>query len=304
MEKIGKIYFVLASVIMLAIVFVNNAESVEATHEAPAAADTTVTETYQIATASISAPSVVFEGEDFKLIVHGELEGGNGSEVTAYQVYENAEWSYTANHSVSVTSGTLIDGSGFNRGEVNRDYLLNKPAGTYKYTFVLGDRWGAHGWYDVGVDIEVIVGQTEYPLSFVPSQVQMFPNGAEKVMLQGKVTLDTESDGIDPALEGVALYLSTTISGVVYPIPDFNPILLTSTADGWTIDQFEKDRTGIQAFEIKRTGTPGVYSFHLVDTRTGLKAGDYSSVVFKIAIGNDVGAVNLTLTESNGKYSL
>lgn len=116
------------------------------------------TATYRDLVATIAAPDEIEAETDFELSVAGTIVGGSAFGVFAYAVYEDASWTYDANHKVSVTAGTQIEARGFNWGsELSRAYALDRPAGTYTYTFVFGQRSSGHGWYDVAVDLEVAV---------------------------------------------------------------------------------------------------------------------------------------------------
>ena len=117
----------------------------------------TSTETYDRLQATISAPDSVKTNTDFSVYVDGAILGGGSFDVFAYSLYEDADWYYDSNHMVVVTSGTLIDADGFNFGcAYTNTYSLNKPAGTYKYTFIFGFRSSGHGWYDLAVEVHVI----------------------------------------------------------------------------------------------------------------------------------------------------
>ena len=119
----------------------------------------TNTETYGRVTATITAPDIVVANTDFGVDVAGDMIGGSPFDITAFRVYEDADWSYNANHLVDVISGNLIDGSGFHFGaSYINTYIFNKPAGTYKYTFIYGYKSSGHDWYDVAVDVYVTVG--------------------------------------------------------------------------------------------------------------------------------------------------
>jgi len=163
--------------------------------------------------------------------------------------------------------------------------------------------------YD-GHDFEIFLAVPPYfPLAIQFNQVQIFPHGAEKVMIEGEFILDMSSDGIDPAADGFSLRLSldSEESSQFYPdsSDDFMPVMLQETGEGWTITQSEKDKTGIQDLEIRMTSDPNIFIFKLVDTKTGLSTDlDYRSIVVDIFSGNDAGSFSVTLTENNGKYTL
>ena len=148
-----------------------------------------------------------------------------------------------------------------------------------------------------------------YSLAISLQQVQIFLNGAKKVQVQGKFTLDAGSDGIDPAGDGISLRLflpgGLPGSGQFYPSTgSIMPVYLQNTARGWVIASSEKGRTGIQDLEIQRTRDPLTFTFKLVDTKTGITAQDYRNIVLEVSSGNDAGVSGVTLAEKNGKYTL
>jgi hypothetical protein len=125
----------------------------------------TVKDSYDQIEAIISAPDAVPPDTDFKVFVKGEIIDGGSFDIFAYSFYEDADWYYDADHLVVVTSGTLIDTKGFNFGaEYINAYTLNKPAGTYKYTFIFGHRTSPHHTYDLAVEVNVEVGDGASPL--------------------------------------------------------------------------------------------------------------------------------------------
>ncbi len=105
-------------------------------------------------------------------------------------------------------------------------------------------------------------------------------------------------DAIDPTTEPVGLRIfvpGSVVERVYPPADDFMPVEgFDPTFEGWAISSAEKARTGIQAFDIKRTADPGRYTFNFVDTRAGLAPGDYSVV----------GVADETLVERHGKWTL
>lgn len=273
----------------------------------------TNTATYESLQASITVPELVAPDTNFDLSVFGEIIGGNAFSVSAFRVYENASWTYDANHMVSVASGTLIDASGFNWGNVDKTYVLNKPGGgggacsteTHAYTFVYGFRDSGHGWYDLAVDASVAVGSGSAPIAVTVSQVQLFPNGAEKILLQGELTLPANS-GFDPKTDGLAVRVYLPNGGQVYPTAaaDVMPVSLDPTADGWAISGPEKTRAGIESLMVQSTDAPNVLSFKLVDTQFGLTAQDYSNITVEVVSGCYRGSVDVQLAENNGKFTL
>ena len=148
-----------------------------------------------------------------------------------------------------------------------------------------------------------------HSLAISLQQVQIFLNGAKKVQVQGKFTLNAGSDGIDPVSDGVNVrfFLSGSLpgSGQFYPSTNnIMPVYLQTTARGWAIASAEKGRTGIQDMEIQKTRDPLTFTFKLVDTKTGITAKDYRNIVLEISSGNDAGVSDVTLTGKNGKYTL
>lgn len=122
-----------------------------------AAAAATVSGSYQGAAASITAPDTVVAGEPFEVSVSGVLTNPGFIRAIAYDVYENAQWSYDSQHLSVVSSGTWLDGHPLVfSGSLDRSYSLVRSPGTYRYTFVFGDR-GAHLGYDIVVETVVEV---------------------------------------------------------------------------------------------------------------------------------------------------
>ena len=113
------------------------------------------------AEATISVPNRVQPNVDFSVSVAGSIVDGSGFDVYAYGVYENAVWSYNQNHMVEIATGDMIDSRGFNFGASHTSaFTLNKPPGVYTYTYVFGFRKMGHHYFDVAVDITVIVDST------------------------------------------------------------------------------------------------------------------------------------------------
>lgn len=124
---------------------------------APVSAATS-TDTYLDITATVTAPDTVESNTNFTVAVTGDGVRDYSVSVFAYGFYENAVWTYDGIHKISVTSGTLLDGSAIKFGSTySNNYVLNKPVGTYKYTFFFGQRSFGHGWYDVAVDAYITV---------------------------------------------------------------------------------------------------------------------------------------------------
>jgi hypothetical protein len=126
------------------------------------------------------------------------------------------------------------------------------------------------------------------------------------VRVQGEFLIGPASAGIDPATEPVALRLLVPPGDRVYPAgTDFMPVTgFVPTADGWALSDAEKTRTGLQAFDIRRTGDPGRFTFNFVDTQTPLAARDYGLVWVELTIGDDAGEADEALVERNGTWTL
>lgn len=126
------------------------------------------------------------------------------------------------------------------------------------------------------------------------------------VKVQGEFVLGLASDGIDPATQPVSLRLLVPPGDRVYPAgTDFMPVTgFVPTRTGWTLSRAEKRRTGLQAFDIKRTAEPGRFTFDLVDRRTHLADRDYSVVWIELTIGDDTGEADETLVERHGNWTL
>jgi hypothetical protein len=149
------------------------------------------------------------------------------------------------------------------------------------------------------------IGDPE-PAQITPTLVQLFPNGAEKVAVEGTFAIDATSNGIDPAAEDVALRLHFPAGNRIYPVDgtDTMPVAFEPMSGGWRITAAGKQRTGIQDFEIFMTGDPSVFVFKLVDTKTGLPSADYHTVRLALEIGDDSGSVDMAPVENNGKWTL
>jgi hypothetical protein len=126
------------------------------------------------------------------------------------------------------------------------------------------------------------------------------------VRIAGAFRLGTGSRGIDPTTEPVTLRLIVPGGDRVYPAETgVMPVTgFVPTADGWTLSSAEKQRTGIQAFDITRTEEPDRFAFNFVDTRTDLAVRDYDVVSVELRIGDDAGQAHETLGERNGTWSL
>lgn len=126
------------------------------------------------------------------------------------------------------------------------------------------------------------------------------------VKVQGQFQLGSASDGIDPATQPVSLRLLVPPGERLYPSgTDFMPVTgFVPTADGWALSAAEKSRTGLQAFDITRTGEPGRFAFNVVDTQTPLAPRDYGLVWVELTIGDDAGEAARALVERNGTWTL
>ncbi|MFC1669305.1 hypothetical protein ACFL20_02870 [Spirochaetota bacterium] len=117
---------------------------------------------YKLLNLSISSP--VNSNSGFFVKVNASITGGDANDVYSYSIYRDALWSYTSVHMGKVTSGTLIDASGFNWGaEFNKDIIIDPIPGEYNFTVFFGFRSGAHGWYDLARDISVNVVYDCFP---------------------------------------------------------------------------------------------------------------------------------------------
>ncbi len=118
----------------------------------------TVGEVYGDLEASITAPDSATPEEGFDVEAAGAIVGGSSWDVYSYELYENATWSYDSSHMVSVSSGDLIESSGFNWGNAfSGTWTMTPEEGTHTYLFVMGYRSSAHAWYDLAVELEVAV---------------------------------------------------------------------------------------------------------------------------------------------------
>ena len=128
----------------------------------------------------------------------------------------------------------------------------------------------------------------------------------DSVEIQGDFLLGPASDGIDPTTQPVALRLLVPPGDRVYPWgTDFMPITgSVPTAEGWSISRAEKRRTGLDAFDIKRTAQPGRFTFNLLDRRAALTDRNYGVVWVELTIGDDAGEADEALVERNSTWTL
>lgn len=163
----------------------------------------TASDAYLDLTASITGPDTTPPDVDFTISVEGRIAGG--ADPTQYWLWEDATWSYLANHRVDVTGGTQLDSSGFHLGDHVTDYTLNRPSGTYSYLFVFGDRAGGHSWYDLAVEITVVVADDGCPFPAPPPGAPDLR--VAKYVLDWVSTIDATSD--DVVLGDLSLLRST-----------------------------------------------------------------------------------------------
>jgi hypothetical protein len=119
----------------------------------------TSTAEYLDLAASVAVPSSVTTGEPFDIVVSGEIVGGGSFDVYSYGVYQDALWTYSTSHITQVSSGEVIDIDGFNFGNsygATYEVVISQP-GTHTFLFVLGQRSGGHGWYDLAIEATVMV---------------------------------------------------------------------------------------------------------------------------------------------------
>lgn len=159
---------------------------------------------------------------------------------------------------------------------------------------------------DLDLLLTPIGGCLVNPLTLLFSQIQIYPYGAEKVLIQGEIInmfiLETDSYGFDPEAYGVYLRLFQG-DNQFYPSDSMMPVWLEENPAGWSITQSEKDRTGIQVLEILRTNDPNKFILKFVDTKTGLPFLDYSNIEVELSSGNYAGSMSVALIENNGKYT-
>lgn len=142
---------------------------------------------------------------------------------------------------------------------------------------------------------------TDFPITLTVTKLQLRVGDAnEKVHVGASFTLAMGSDGINPATQPVSLKLSTPTGGQFYPAPanDFMPINgfdfdPNSTPPKWSINAAEKQRTGVQSFDILEG-----FSLNLVDTKAQLGTRDYSQVIIDFRVGNDIGSAEVQLVEN------
>ena len=157
--------------------------------------------------ATIEVPDCVEPDKDFEVYVEGSSEGRKGEwSVSDYSFYEDAEYDFIAYHSANVTSGTLIDQhneneSGLFWGDTySNTYIMNKPAGTHKLTFIFGDRDGMN-YYDAAADIYIDFAalNTNVPLDIKPQSCPNPLNVSKKGVLSAAIvgTPDFDVSQID-----------------------------------------------------------------------------------------------------------
>jgi hypothetical protein len=167
--------------------------------------------------ATVSVPDCVEPDKDFDVSVEGSSEGRKGEwSVSDYSFYENAEYDFVAYHSAHVTSGILIDEhneneSGLFWGDTySNTYTMNKPAGTYKFTFIFGARSETMSYYDAAADIYIDFAavSTDVPLDIKPGSCPNPLNVNKKGVLSAAIvgTVDFDVTHIDVS--------SVTLAGV------------------------------------------------------------------------------------------
>ncbi len=164
--------------------------------------------------------------------------------------------------------------------------------------------------------IIIIPDKPIYNLTLEVTQMQIHTIGSEKVQVDCTLTLNSLSDGINPATEHVWVYLELypedpgTIPSQNDPMfwptePDIMPIAgFDIINDGWAISSGEMQRTNIETLEIIKTSAPNKFSLKLIDTKPAITTEDYSQVILYLSIGNDKGNQLLLLKEQKGKYKL
>ncbi|MDT8441396.1 MAG: hypothetical protein RQ723_07020 [Desulfuromonadales bacterium] len=171
----------------------------------------THTECYQQVCAIVTVPDQVAPGEPFDLTVEGYIEGAGAWDVSAYQLLENATWSYSDTH-MAIAAGDVLDVRGlYWGGSFTKTYQISREPGVYSYTFLFGSRNHQHGYYDVAVDAQVTVAAAAISVAldikpqFCPNPLNVTKNGLLPVAIVGTADFDVTS--IDPAsltLAGVA----------------------------------------------------------------------------------------------------
>ncbi len=144
-----------------------------------------ITTSYLDVGTSIIVPDTVDAMTPFDVQVYGELLSGSSFSVFSYGLYRDASVTFDSNHMAQVVGGTLIDGSGFEFGNIfSESFEQILTAGTYTYSLVFGQRTTGHNWYDGLAEITVSVGQTPVP---EPSTVILFAASlAGLIFLRGK----------------------------------------------------------------------------------------------------------------------
>ena len=217
----------------------------------PAAAATD-TDTWLDATATITAPDGVPAGVDFLVEVEGSLARGP-SEITAYELWRDADWSYDGRHRVLVAAGLLIEEDGFVFGDLARNWVFNEPAGLYRYTFAFGDRGGVHDWYDVVVEVEVLVTDGPCGRAGPPAEAPLLSVSTARLAW----TAVPEDEGHDVVRGDLGLLWATG--------GDFEQSVIDCLADD------------LAALSLDRPDLPGVSTFFLVRPGNCAGAGSWDS---------------------------
>ncbi|HIH44309.1 MAG TPA: hypothetical protein HA257_04275 [Candidatus Methanoperedenaceae archaeon] len=255
------------------------------------ASASTVTNSYQDVTVSITAPDTVAQNTDFVISVNGYIAGGTSWDVFAYSFKEN---------------DILIDGSGFNWGNTfSKDYVFNKGAGPYKYTFIFGDRRGGHNWYDVAADIYVSVGLLDSIPPTTILSLSSTPGSNSWYTSDVQVTL-TASDNEGGAGVSKTEYSLDGTAWTIYDIP------FTISNEGTTILYYRStdnanniEPTKTHTINIDKTppiitiNTPMSYGVYPTGTSLDFSATDSLSGVASVS-GNLVNTTGAHIDVSSG----
>ena len=103
-------------------------------------------------------------------------------------------------------------------------------------------------------------------------------DATDKIRFRADFSLGTASDGINPQTETVTIMLSTA-AGIFYErtLDGF-----TRTSRGWSLNDAERTRTGIERFDILEDGR-----ILFVDRATTVPAQPYPAIDLRIVIGDD-----------------
>jgi len=103
-------------------------------------------------------------------------------------------------------------------------------------------------------------------------------DASDRIRFRADFSLGAASDGINPQAETVTIRLSTA-AGIFYEktVEGF-----TRTSRGWSLNDAERTRTGIERFDIKEDGT-----ISFVDRATAIPAQPYPVIDLRIVVGDD-----------------